>query len=131
MLVYNTYIYMNNKQQRLAEKCANLIPLEGRVLVALNKVRTYKDKTFKSTPVDPNIRVEDIVAGETEMSVEEVESNVNYRYQSAVVLRKTVDEKRFEVGDTVLFELGAIQDFDYVKGVSILNKYDVRFVATA
>jgi len=118
---------MNNKQQKLVEKCISINPLEGRVLVAANKVRTYKDKQMSGTPVDPEVRPEDVTS-ETEMVMKEVMGDVNYRYQTAVVLQKSEDEVRFNIGDTILFDLGALQDFDYIKGVSTLNKYDVRFV---
>ena len=115
---------MNTKQQKLMEACAKINPLEGRILVAANKVRTYKDKTFQARPVDPDVKDEDINS-ETEMIMEEVVGNVNYRYQTAVVLQVPEDEKRFNIGDTVLFDLGALQVFDYIKGVSVLRKYDV------
>ena len=119
---------MNSKQQKLMAACAVINPLEGRVLVAANRVRTYKSTGFESKPVDPEVKEEDIIPGETEMALVEVETKVNYRYQTAVVLQKSEDEVRFNIGDTVLFDLGALQDFDYIKGVSTLNKYDVRFV---
>ena len=118
---------MNGKQQKLMVKCKTINPLEGRVLVAANKVRTYKDKQMKASPVDPEVRPEDITS-ETEMVMEEVIGDVNYRYQTAVVLQKSEDETRFNIGDTVLFDLGALQDFDYIKGVSTLNKFDIRYV---
>ena len=105
--------------------CEVINPLEGRVLVAANKVRTYKDKTFISKPVDPEVKEEDIIPNKTEMVMEEVIGNVNYRYQTAVVLQVPEDEKRFNIGNTVLFDIGALQGFDYIKGVSILRKYDV------
>jgi len=117
---------MNNKQQKLMVKCETINPLEGRILVAANKVRTYKDLRFESTPVDPEVKEEDITS-ETEMIMEEVMGDVNYRYQTAVILQKSADEKRFDIGDTVLFDIGALQEFDFIKGVSSLNKFDVRF----
>jgi len=119
---------MNNKQQKLMAQCAAINPLEGRILVAPNKVRTYKSTGFESKPVDSEIKEEDIIDGETEMVLEEVVIKANYRYQTAVVLQKSEDEERFNVGDTVLFDLGALKEFDYIKSVSELNKYDVRYV---
>lgn len=119
---------MNNKQQRLAIKCADIKPLEGRILVAPNKVRTYKDKGFESTPVDSEATDEAIVAGETEMIMKEVIRDVNYRFQTAVVLQKPEDETRFNIGDTIIYELGALQEFDLIKGVSTLRKYDAGYV---
>lgn len=118
---------MNKKQGKLIIACAIIDPLEGRILVAANKVRTYKDKTFQSRPVDPEVKEEDINA-ETEMIMEEVIGDVNYRYQTAIVLQKPEDEERFSIGDTILYDIGALKVFDYIKGVSELNKYDVRYV---
>jgi len=118
---------MNKKQGKLIVACAAIDPLEGRVLVAPDKVRTYKDKTFQSRPVDPEVKEEDINV-ETEMIMEEVIGDVNYRYQTAMVLQMSDDEKRFKIGDTILYDIGALKVFDYIKGVSELNKYDVRYV---
>ena len=115
---------MNNKQQKLMTACAVVNPLEGRILVAANKVRTYKDKIFESKPVDSEVKEEDITV-ETEMVMEEVIGNVNYRNQTAIVLQKSEDEERFNIGDTLLFDIGALQEFDYIKGVSVLRKWDV------
>ena len=122
---------MTNKQLKLRDKVSMLIPLEGRVLISANKVRTYKTTGLTSSPVDPNVSEDEIVQGETEMILEEIEQEANYRYQSGVVLQKTEDEDRFEVGDTILYELGALQEFDYVKGVSTIRKYDVAMVVKA
>ena len=118
---------MNKKQGKLIVACAAVDPLEGRILVAADKVRTYKDKTFQSRPVDPEVKEEDINV-ETEMIMEEVIGNVNYRYQTAMVLQKSEDEERFAIGDIILYDIGALKVFDYIKGVFELNKYDVRYV---
>ena len=118
---------MNNKQQRLAEKCANIEPLEGRILVCADKVRTYKTTGLTSKPVDEDVSDDEVIAGETEMVLEEVEQVANYRYQTGVVLQLPKDEVRFSIGDTIIFELGALSEFDYIKGVSTLRKYDAGF----
>ena len=68
---------MNNKQQKLADKCANFKPLEGRILVSPNKVRTYKGPGHKARPVDPNISMAEVDA-ETEMIMETTEIDINY-----------------------------------------------------
>jgi hypothetical protein len=115
---------MNNKQKRLADKLAIHNPVEGRILVCPDKLRTYKYKGFNSTPVDPDVKEEDITS-ETEMRMEEAEMTANHKFQTAVVLQKPSDETRFDIGDTVVFYLGALEEFDLVKGVSILRKYDV------
>ena len=119
---------MNNKQQKLMTACAVVNPLEGRILVAADKVRTYKDKTFTSSPVDPEVKEEDITP-ETEMVMEEVIGNVNYRYQTALVLQVPEDETRFNTGDTILFDIGALQGFDYIKGAITPEAKDNTSVA--
>ena len=119
---------MNNKQQKLMTVCADINPLEGRILVVANKVRTYKDKTFESKPVDPEVKDEDVIPGETEMVLQEVIGNVNYRHQTAIVLQTSDDEERFNIGDTIIYDIGLLKPFDYIKGVSELNKYDVKYV---
>lgn len=116
---------MTNKQQKLADKCANIEPLDGRILIAPNRVRTYKELGHKTYPADPNIKEADVIHGETEMVMEETLIDVNYRYQTGVVVQKSVDETRFNVGDTIIYGIGAPIEFDYIKGVSILKKYDV------
>lgn len=118
---------MNKKTEKLIDKVKDLKPLEGRVLIVPDKVRTYKDKGLEGKPKDPNIKPEDIDA-ETEMVMEEVITDVNYRFQTGTVIQKAEDETRFEVGDTVIYQIGALKEFDLVKGVSILRKYDVEFV---
>lgn len=115
---------MNSKQQRLADKCANIKPLEGRILIAADKVRTYKDKRFESKPVDSEVKEEDITS-DTEMIMEEVLGDVNYRHQTAVVLQKPEGEERFDIGDTIIYNIGMLQEFDFIKGVSLIRKYDV------
>ena len=122
---------MNTKQQRLADKCASLEPLDGRVLICADKVRTYKSTGLTSKPVDPSVSDDAIIEGETEMMVEEIETDANYRYQTGVVLQVPRDEVRFGVGSTVVFDLGALQNFDYIRGVSILKRYDVVVVNAA
>jgi len=116
---------MNNKQERLALKCVDIKPLEGRIIVIADRVRSYKGTGFESKPVDPDVKEEDIVQGETEMALEEVETKVNYRYQTAVVLQTPEDEIRFDVGDTVLYDIGSLVDFDFVRGTSMIRKFDV------
>jgi len=116
---------MTNKVEKLISKCSSIRPLEGRILVMPSKVRTYKSIGHEAKPSDPNVKVTDIIPGETEMTLEEKEIDVNYRYQVATVLVLPEDEQRFKVGDQVLYNIGSLQEFDYIKDVSILRKYDV------
>lgn len=113
------------KIDRLIARCSAVEPLDGRVLIAVNKLRTHKDIGHVSKPADPNIKEEDIIPGETEMALEVKEVDVNNRFQSGIVLQIPKDETRFDIGDTILFEVGASIEFDWLKGVSVLRKYDV------
>ncbi len=116
---------MNKTQTRLADKCVNIEPVQGDVLIAVNRLRTYKELGHKASPADPEVDPKDVVPGETEMKLEATEIQVNYRYQTGVVLKASDDT--FKVGDTVIFELGAVKEFDYIKGVSIIPKFMIKF----
>lgn len=115
---------MTNKQLKLIKACSDIKPLDGQSLVLPFKIRTYKDKQFVGKPKDPKIKEEDIEA-DTEMVMIEEEVDVNYRYQTALVIQVPLDETRFEVGDTIIYGIGSLYDFDYVKGLSLIRKYDV------
>ena len=113
-----------SKIESLIEKCSMLDPLDGRVIILPGKVRTHKQKQMAARPKDPEVKEED-VDSETEMIMEEVMVDVNYRYQKATVLQKPVDETRFNVGDTIIYQVGTTFDFDLVKGASLIRKFDV------
>ena len=115
---------MTNRQLKLVEKCSTLEPLDGRVIVLPNKVKTYKDLQFVGRPKDTEIKEQDIEP-DTEMVMIEEEIDVNYRYQTAMVLKVPSDEIRFNVGDTIIYVANTAFDFDYVKGTSLIKKYDV------
>ena len=120
-------VKMTNKVQRLIEKCSQVSPLEGRILVSPERVRTYKqEQTFRddeasagSNPVTDEQKTKTTIV------------DVNYRYQKAVVLKTYEGEDRFTVGDTIIYGIGALDEFDLFKGVSILRKYDVVAVVEA
>jgi len=116
---------MNKKTLRLIEKGTNYTPLEGRILIVPNKIRTHKDKGFESRPVDPD---SDPMDPDREMIMQEVITDVNNNFQTGIVIQKPEDETRFNVGDTIVFQLRALQEFDLIKGVSMIRKYDVEFI---
>ena len=112
---------MTNKVQRLIEKCSQVSPLEGRILVSPERVRTYKqEQTFRDDEASAGSNP---VTDEQKTKTKIVD--VNYRYQKAVVLKTYEGEDRFAVGDTIIYGIGALDEFDLFKGVSILRKYDV------
>ena len=118
---------MTSKIQRLIEKCSQVLPLERRILVYPEKVRTYKH-THPVLDDEKNIG-KDPLKGE--MSTKVIEEDINYRFQKAVVLQKTDDETRFNIGDTIVYNVGSLVEFDLLKGVSILRAYDVVAVVEA
>ena len=58
------------------------------------------------------------------MQTEEREVEVSKRFQEAIVLKTPEGEKRLTAGDTVIYGIGSLYDFDFIKDVSILHKYD-------
>ena len=118
---------MTNKELKLVEKCSKIETLEGRILIAPHKIRTRKDKQFVGRPKDETIKEEDIDA-DTEMVMVEEMVDVNQRFQLATVLQVPSDEVRFNIGDTIVYQIGTTFDFDFVKDVSYIRKYDVTAV---
>ena len=119
---------MTKKIENLIEKCANIIPLDGRVLVAPLKLRTYKKLGHTAKPVNPNIN-EDEIDAETEMVMVEEMQDVNYRFQKAIILQvprnRLPHESKFDVGDTIIYNVGDLVEFDLIKGVSMLRAHQV------
>ena len=112
---------MTKKIINLIKRVEEITPLEGRVLVSPHKIRTYKE----THPVLDDEKNKDKDPLKDEMEVKMVTEDINYRFQRATVLRTPADETRFKVGDEIIYNVGALQDFDVFKGVSVLKKYDV------
>jgi len=112
---------ITKKIERLIEKCATIKPLEKRILVAPEKIRTYKH-THPVLDDKKNIGKDPL---KDEMATKVIEEDINYRFQKAVVLQKADDETRFNIGDTIVYNVGSLVEFDLFKGVSILRAYDV------
>lgn len=119
---------MNNKQiESLITECRQYVPLDGRVLVHALKLKQVKQ-------ADHSFDLADTKANEGKnpaihrVDLKKVQPKINAKYQSAVVLQTPFDETRFKPGDTVIYPLGAINPFEYVKGVSLLRKYDIAAV---
>lgn len=119
-----------NKTEKLIEVCLTLEPMDGRIIILPGKVRTYKERQMVPKPLDPESFKIDEDYDESnevipEVTMEEELIDVNYRYQKAVVLQKPDDENRLNVGDTIIYQIGTIFDFDLIKGVSLIRKWDV------
>ncbi len=122
---------MTNKIEKLIEKCKSIIPLEGRILVHPLKLKTYKETQVFPTGI-PYQKEEEAYEGKTpavgpineEVQTEEKEIEINKRFQEAIILKLPESETRFNVGDTIIYGVGSIFEFDFIKGVSIIYKYD-------
>ena len=115
-----------NKIDRLKDKCSDINPLEGRVLIMPLRKRTFKGLGFTQEPVlddkgEPSLTDEGI----PEMAMVEVEQVKPYMYQRGVVLQKPADETRFDIGDTIIYTEGSISNFDLIKGVSLVRRFDI------
>ena len=119
---------MDKKINELINQCRKFTPLDGRVLVHALKLRTLKQKDY-SFDVDNNSKAnEGKDATKHRVDLKKIQPKVNAKYQEAVVLQVPFDESRFKPGDSVIYPIGLINDFDLVKGVSILRKYDIACV---
>lgn len=115
------------KVAELIDECQKFIPLDGRVLVHALKLRQVKQEDY-SFEVDQTKANEGKDPSKHRVDLKKVQPKINAKYQTAVVLQLPFDETRFKVGDTILYPVGAINPFDYVKGVSLLRKYDIAAV---
>jgi len=122
---------MTRKVERLIEKCKSVLPLEGRILVHPLKLKTYVEKQIFNTDIPyqdedeacvGKVPVEDPI--EEEVQIEQREVVVNKRFQEAIIVGLPDDEVRFEIGDTIIYGLGSIYDFDFIKDVSVLHRHD-------
>ena len=122
---------MTKKTERLIENCKLIKPLEGRILIQPLKLKTYKEQQIVNTGIlettaegmsKDTYNEEMDVYKETQTETKEVE--VNKRFQEAIVLRLPENETRFNIGDTIIYNIGSIFEFDFIKGVSVIFKYD-------
>ena len=122
---------MTKKTERLIEICKLIKPLEGRILIQPLKLKTYMEEQIVNTGM-PYQEENEAYTGEIpamdpideEVQTETKEVEVNKRFQEAIVLKLPENETRFKIGDTIIYMIGALYEFDFIKGVSILHKYD-------
>ena len=115
-----------NKVERLIEKCSDLTPLDGRILIIPMRLRTFKTIGHTSEAItDKGGKPQLTEDGVPEMMMVEKEMKQEYRFQRAIVSQKSKDEDRFEIGDIIIFKFGTVDDFDLIKGISIIRRFDI------
>jgi len=114
---------MNKKVENLVKKCSNIEPLDGRVLVHPLKLRTYE--SINPEPDYEKAKEEGLDPMKDEMPMKQKLYNVNYAYQRAIVLQTAPNEPKLKVGDTIIYKVSNLIDFDILKGVSLLKNFEV------
>jgi len=112
---------MNEKYKNLVDKCSNIELLDDRVLVMPLKIRSYKqeDVVLDDEANKGKNPIKD------ELVTKKQEVTINYSYQKAIVLAKSFNVKDVEIGDTVIYKLSNLIEFDLIKGVSMLKRYEI------
>ena len=132
---------MNNKTIRLRDKCSVYKPLGDRVLVEPMKELMSKQFQMTREPVlDKNGKQKMIKPTNDELRVGAINDTPEWamfeqmvklpnKYQRAVMLQLPKNEVNFEIGDTIIYTQGSLTDFDLIKGVSVIRKYNDVAVA--
>jgi hypothetical protein len=121
---------MNKKIDELINECRKYTPLDGRVLVHALKLRQIKQKEHSFDFDETSKANEGKDQTKHRVDLKKIYPKINAKYQEAIVLQVPFDEQRFKPGDSVLYPIGLINDFDVIKGVSILRKYDIACVVS-
>jgi uncharacterized protein YegJ (DUF2314 family) len=95
--------------------------LEGRILIRPDKLRTYETT---DTVLD-----EEANKGKNPM-LDELKTKrkvltINYAYQTGVVINVPSNITNMKVGDQIVYRVNNLQEFDLIKGVSMLKSYEV------
>lgn len=112
---------MTKRLERLIEKASFINLRDGRILIHIPSMRKYKAKDIvldeeKNKGKDPL---------KDEMEVKEVDKEFNYKYQVGYVVGYSDDVEGINPGDKVLVKVHSLDEFDYMKGVNIIRKYDI------
>jgi hypothetical protein len=112
---------MNKKIVRLIEKVRHFEMLDGRVLIHPLKLRTYE--------VEDSVKDDEANRGKNPM-LEELKMKrkiltINYAYQEGVVLNVPANIINIKVGDRVVYRINNLQEFDLIKGVSMLKSFEI------
>lgn len=109
---------------QLIEKCGWYMPTDGRLLVHPLKLKTMKQKDYSFDVADTKAN-EGKDPKKHRVDLKKVHPKISCAYQEAIVLQCDQSTTDLKPGDTIIYRLGAVQDFDLVDGVSIMRKYDV------
>lgn len=112
---------MTNKVNNLVEKCKGFKMLEGRILVHPLKIRSYQT-TDTVLDDEANKGKNPMI---DELKTKKKVLTINYAYQKAVVVNVPANITNIAVGDTIIYRINNLQDFELVKGVSMLKAYEV------
>lgn len=109
------------KINELIKACEPFTMLDDRLLVHPLKLRTYETT---DTVLD-----EEANKGKNPM-VDELKTmqkvvEINYKYQEAVVLNVSANIKDITVGDTIIYKVSNLLEFDVVPEVSMLKRFEV------
>lgn len=113
----------NNNVEKLINECNTMLPLDGRILLAPDKIRMIKQK-------EPSLKVKEGTEtkgkdGISKAVFEKEYPKIPAKYQTATVIQVPFDEKILSIGDKVVYVNGTTNDYDLVKGVSIIQRYNV------
>jgi len=114
---------MNKKIENLVKKCSVFEPLDGRVLIHPLKLRTYE-----SVQQEPDLDSEENKGKnpmEDELVMKRKVYDVNYNYQKAIVVQIGPNEQKLNIGDTIIYKVSNLIDFDVIKGISMLKGFEV------
>jgi hypothetical protein len=126
--IATTSVKEQQKVDELINECRKFTPLDGRVLLHALKIRQIKQKDY-TFDVDEKSKMNKGKDPEKHrMDLKKVHPKVNAKYQEAVVLQVPFDETRFKVGDTIVYPIGCLNDFDLIDGVSVGKRYDIAAV---
>ena len=112
---------MNKRTEKLIEKARFISLGDDKLLIHIPRYRKFKQMDIvldeeKNKGKDP---LKDT------MEVKEVEKEFNYKYQEGYVINKANNVDTVEVGSKILVKVHNIDEFDYIKGVNIIRKYDI------
>ena len=114
---------MTAKIENLVKKCSVLEPLDGRVLIHPLKLRTYE-----STVPEPDYEAakeQGLNPTEDEMPMKRKVHTINKVYQEAIVLQVAKNEVKLHIGDTVIYRVSNVIDFDLIPNVAILKNFEI------
>lgn len=114
---------VTNKVQGLIATCSNIRPLDGRILIAPDKLKMVRQK-------EPALKVKEGTEKKGKDGVSQAVFEKDYpkvptKYQVATVVGVPVDEAVLKVGMRIVYVNGTVNEYDLVKGVSVVQRYNV------